>query len=1291
MKRILKYVFLITICFCFMSSVRAAITGYNSSVDAYIGKGDGDGGYENGYVGVKIGVYRSGTLIKSGVVTRTNIKSKVSKWTYALEPSINKFNQGSSYTNTSAITPSINSNLPSKYGAQLTFDNLRSALESNDYSLVKSLLTTIGATNLQSDDYIVIEPLIYIKQVKYSLAVYTCNFDAGGNGNLNETWSTYDWFQEQGDYYYNCRIYNPNAIVGITKDHKYQYVYGESYYLTAYEFYHLFYANSNSDQMQCYYIPPGKNEYIVGSFTNCYGEVLANACKGLFVNRDNITIGGIKIGKYSGSTSNSDARDCVKDKNCGGAVGIYKYSDIVKKAKINIKKVDTNERIISSTAKFGLYTSSTCTGTPLDQATTLYGWAFFEVVPKDSGSTYYIKELEAPAGYSLDNSCREVEMFPGQTKTLSVINNVTKTKITMKKVNQSGSVITSGVAKFGFFIDEDTCKSETNLLRDCTTNGGTCDIVVDGVGFLWYKELSAPIGYIKDSTCRYINYSGVDQEVNVVNARRPVTKLIIRKVNSIDKQPISSAAKFAIYSNNSCSGSPYQTNVEVIGEKEIEINTSLNSETTWFSIKELSSPNGYIGQQTCMPIELKIGDVTTKVVENTPSTCVGKFLDDISSRINLYNTYPENNNLLNFSIKDASQACSSIEFEQRDDTKCLSGIVGYYSKDNTNNLQNSYLYFNSNNVSAFTIRTNDSNGNNTFCSTNLEISNLLETDSFTAKAGMIYQPFQIYDSVAEAKLKVKCYTFDNSGELLNSEISLGKFSDYLSDLRLGDNQLQLLTPKYTDQSIKVNSGSEKVFTQQYIFPIIYLKKGTGEVSNIKCDNCIFAGTGIISKLNSNSVDWLDFSYKYKLSGDIYSTALPKNSYSCKFTSVPELVSNNKLNLEFRLIDVDKSFPGIKGNSRNKGIIWRLESKLPYLDLDTDDDGIFSAADYVALVQSNFNNNELVYDFNQNGTVDSSDMETLSNYILYRDTYGENLLKSRPNSYGRISYTDSKVEPKYVINLTPEDIIRIKKYKSTNGIKYDSYDYTCSDTSLTLEQLSNADVNNDGNIDKEDLKLLKSFSLSNNTGGYQDLEIIRIKYGDINLDGMINNKDLVALYKIINDATGYDTLQLLSADINGDGMVNNKDSVVFLKYLAGEYILPDDKIISNKTITIKRGDINLDGMINNKDLVALYKIVNGATGYDALQLLNADVNGDGLVNNKDVVKLNRYLGGTEVLPPDEIIYGTSIVTRERGDINSDGLINSIDVQLLENYLNNKNKDVCTNNVLKGLLDIITITG
>ena len=56
-------------------------------------------------------------------------------------------------------------------------------------------------------------------------------------------------------------------------------------------------------------------------------------------------------------------------------------------------------------------------------------------------------------------------------------------------------------------------------------------------------------------------------------------------------------------------------------------------------------------------------------------------------------------------------------------------------------------------------------------------------------------------------------------------------------------------------------------------------------------------------------------------------------------------------------------------------------------------------------------------------------------------------------------------------------------------------------------------------------------------------------GDVNLDGQVNNKDIVSLFRYTSGVEGLE-VDLTACDTNGDGTINNKDVVNLFRYLSG---------------------------------------------------------------------------------------------------------------------------------------------
>lgn len=111
-------------------------------------------------------------------------------------------------------------------------------------------------------------------------------------------------------------------------------------------------------------------------------------------------------------------------------------------------------------------------------------------------------------------------------------------------------------------------------------------------------------------------------------------------------------------------------------------------------------------------------------------------------------------------------------------------------------------------------------------------------------------------------------------------------------------------------------------------------------------------------------------------------------------------------------------------------------------------------------------------------------------------------------------------------------------------------------------------------------------------------------GDINKDGVIDNKDLDYLGKYLIEEPGYNC-DLDVADINGDGKISLKDETLLRN------------MINNSSASgYKKGDINKDGTVDKQDITYFERYLAGWTGYSCPDTSVGDMNGDGAVNETD---------------------------------------------------------------------------
>lgn len=191
----------------------------------------------------------------------------------------------------------------------------------------------------------------------------------------------------------------------------------------------------------------------------------------------------------------------------------------------------------------------------------------------------------------------------------------------------------------------------------------------------------------------------------------------------------------------------------------------------------------------------------------------------------------------------------------------------------------------------------------------------------------------------------------------------------------------------------------KFYEQKYIFPAIYSKIGNGKIVNPGDTQSRYLGTGVISRLYQYSNDIMRKNVKFELiyNGTGYSTSdkcyyRVRNTLitsKCEDASCTENFGSN-LELEFRIIDTEKPFPGKNGVGRLVGSNWCAEGHF---------------------------------------LVDCSNKNSVVTNVMARN-----------NSYNK----EKTSNPKYSIKLTPSAIIEIRNYNKGLDNNYDDTDLFCDE-------------------------------------------------------------------------------------------------------------------------------------------------------------------------------------------------------------------------------------------------------
>lgn len=254
--------------------------------------------------------------------------------------------------------------------------------------------------------------------------------------------------------------------------------------------------------------------------------------------------------------------------------------------------------------------------------------------------TYYIKELEAPAGYRVNASIPSVTVIAGQTVSVTVTDEkLCGGKLRILKYDDSGNPVTGAV--FGIYTDAGCTKAASVYAdRELTTlvSDGYCihmEAAVAESGWLhpgtyYVKELEAPSGYQMSFEVResMVKEEGT-VDVRFMNKKMPSGSLKIIKSDSVYGDGLVSAT-FGIFSDSACT-----VPADVYADQELKefiedgylLTTAIGSREEGYQgiatsgflkpghyyVKELYAPEGYVLSETVTAVFVYSTDVMVKV------------------------------------------------------------------------------------------------------------------------------------------------------------------------------------------------------------------------------------------------------------------------------------------------------------------------------------------------------------------------------------------------------------------------------------------------------------------------------------------------------------------------------------------------------------------------------------------------------------------------------------------------------------------------------------------------------
>ena len=188
-------------------------------------------------------------------------------------------------------------------------------------------------------------------------------------------------------------------------------------------------------------------------------------------------------------------------------------------------------------------------------------------------------------------------------------------------------------------------------------------------------------------------------------------------------------------------------------------------------------------------------------------------------------------------------------------------------------------------------------------------------------------------------------------------------------------------------------------------------------------------------------------------------------------------------------------------------------------------------------------------------------------------------------------------------------------------------YMAGKRTLSDSAKANADVNVDGKINNKDVIIIQKYlaSLINSLPYTGSLVI----YGDADLDGEVSIVDVTLIQRYAAGTAKLSAEAKENADVNLDGKVNAADASIIQLYLAEKTTIPHRNV--------KYGDANLDGTVDILDATTVGYYLSGEKTLSAAAKRNADVNIDGKVDDTDRVLIQKYVAGMIELPSKNVSY------------------------------------------------------
>ena len=236
---------------------------------------------------------------------------------------------------------------------------------------------------------------------------------------------------------------------------------------------------------------------------------------------------------------------------------------------------------------------------------------------------YKITETEAPDGYKIDESAKEIYIKAGENKEVT-FDNTPLSGLVIKKVDGVTGKVLQG-AKFRVRYLSGVSGTGGTVIGEYTTSAnGTIVINRLKAGTYVIEETKAPDGYIMNDVPETVYITGKEQDVITVEFENYSDGgLIIRKLDSETKQPLA-GAEFKVTTANGIVVDNYGGTVSSNGiyttdtSGQIHI-TGVEAGTT-LVVTETKAPDGYVLETMSQTVTINKSDVQTLTFYNKPDS-----------------------------------------------------------------------------------------------------------------------------------------------------------------------------------------------------------------------------------------------------------------------------------------------------------------------------------------------------------------------------------------------------------------------------------------------------------------------------------------------------------------------------------------------------------------------------------------------------------------------------------------------------------------------------------------------